>query len=135
MKEFKCKFCGETTPNLFYKHERSICKKCRSSINKETYKEKTLVEKTTYKETQKSWQRSNLIRYRFLSARFSGIIKNLLCLFLVNAGLVGGVPQGQAHGAKTQQADFAVEVIIGGRVIAADTVFHTSYAPYSGFAR
>ena len=64
-----------------------------------------------------------------------GIIKNLLCLFLVNAGLVGGVPQGQAHGAKTQQADFAVEVIIGGRVIAADTVFHTSYAPYSGFAR
>ena len=64
-----------------------------------------------------------------------GIIKNLLCLFLVNAGLVSGVPQGQAHGAKTQQADFAVEVIIGGRVIAANTVFHTSYAPYSGFAR
>lgn len=77
MKEFKCKFCGETTPNLFYKHERSICKKCRSIINKETYKEKTLVEKTTYKETQKSWQKSNLIRYRFLSARFRAKRKGL----------------------------------------------------------
>lgn len=70
MKEYKCRNCGETNQTLFYKYERGTCKKCRSLLNKERYLSKTPSEKEAYKDYQMIWQHLNLIRYRFLAARY-----------------------------------------------------------------
>ena len=70
MKEIKCKFCGETNLELFYKTEKSTCKKCRSNLNKDKYKKMSYAEKEAYKGYQNIWQQINLVRYRFLAARY-----------------------------------------------------------------
>ena len=57
-----------------------------------------------------------------------GVVKNFPGLLLIDAGGVGGVPQRQTHGAKTQQADFSVRVVVRRRVMAGNTVFHGGYS-------
>jgi hypothetical protein len=69
MRDYKCN-CGEVDYKMFYPTNKAICKKCISVRNKEGYKLLGEESKKHYINVQKNWVKDNLIRYRFLSARY-----------------------------------------------------------------
>lgn len=83
---YLCKCCGETNPLQFYgPNARSACKVCTRKKRLEHYHNLPIEQKAArlpknqvkHAEQMSRWQRSNLLRYRYLSARYRAKKKKL----------------------------------------------------------
>lgn len=76
MKPFNCTMCPATDPAQFYKHNKSLCRKCY--INKQLQAlEENPERKRANKERAAQWQNDNMLRYRWISAKNRAIKSGL----------------------------------------------------------
>lgn len=68
-KPYLCSACGATDPELFYRNVKGKCKKCASAQVGYRYHQLSPEDKKQYHDNVRAWQNSNLLYYRWMSAR------------------------------------------------------------------
>jgi len=73
----ECLKCGNKITDDFYPNNKSLCKICISSANKNGYKNLSENEKTVKINKQKNWINNNIIKVRVLAAKHRAIRKKI----------------------------------------------------------
>lgn len=75
-KPFLC-YCGESKEELFYKNNKSSCKKCILNKAQNKYNNLSIIDKKEYIDYQKKWSESNIVKVRVLAAKHRAKRKGL----------------------------------------------------------
>ncbi len=69
MNKLKICVCGQDDPSMFYPNNKTKCKKCVIDRVKDRYRNFSDEDKANYIKSQSDWQKDNIVRYRYISAR------------------------------------------------------------------